>query len=207
MNYVKNMIYRLPSIRAILNENKQLKEENSFLKETIEEIVVQNYVKPSHVKTEVSASSGVKEKANRSIVKKANAKEEEAFTFSKSVCQPEDKVARLAEDIVKRNPFGMASADYNGEPVKYQAMTKEDLTRLLQFCYENTSTEVNLDLGKKQTAIIEGHRDNTLSVEVYEDGHHLKSMKTGKKVINDEVVENYSDQDILECLKSYGQRG
>jgi len=216
MNYLMKLIYRLPSVRTLVKENKALKADNSFLRETIEEIVVQNYLGSSHIETKVSSSKPVKEnapvpkelkKAVDEITKDTSESGKEAFTFSKENVKTEDNVATLAEEIVSRNPFGMASADYTGEPVKYQEMTEEDLNNLLKFCYDNAATEVNLVLGDKQTAIIEGHRDKTLSVEVYEDGHHLKSMKTGKKVINDEVVEDFNDHDIINCLNSYGHRG
>ena len=185
-----------PQVRKLTAENKKLKKKlNMYMK--MYQAVSDMNAKYQDTLEEVIAYS------QNSKKKKKNKAEAEMTFHQTELEDAEQKKAELASSLF---PYGMAGADYTGEPVKYQSLTDADIEGLFDFCYNNTSKEVNLDLGSKATAILESHPDKSLSVEIYEDGRHLKSMKTGVKKVGDEVVSDYDDEDIIEVLSSYGKK-
>ncbi len=212
---LEKLFYCIPSIRNLKEENKKLRKLSKlyytmYQKQTekvfayqdtlneFSEQIVQKQIKDKEIKEQKIVP--VQKKQRPSV---------QGMNFTK--IKPEDETTELVEKIVNSSPFGMASNEYDGEVVKYQQLTEEMIEGLFKYCYENPTKEVNLELGNsingRITGILESHNDNELSIEIYEEGKHLKSLKTGEKEINDELVSDYNEQDIIRVLNSYGQRG
>lgn len=203
-----NIIYRLPSIRKFIKENKALKEKNKLLFQMYQLACEKN---ASYQDTLNEITSKVGKNRKESIKDSTEESLNENIDIPAFVFNPvaqEDETINIAEEIVSSNPFGMAAEGYlAGEKVKYQELSDEGIDELLQFCYGNVSKEITVDLGNNRSGIIESHHDNSLSLELYEDTKHMKSMKTGKKIINKKVVTDYGDDDIIDVLNSFGGRG
>lgn len=206
------LILRLPIVRKVMKENKRLRKENQVLTKLYLEVSQQNIAYRNTLEgitsNKMNARKNVATKLKEEVKVQTNpiknkTSNEEVFVFEKK--EIEDEVVKKAEEIASSSPYGMASKDYSGEPIIYQELTKDDLEDLFKYTYGNVTKEVKLDLGNNREGILESHTDKTLSVELYENGVHKKSMKTGKKVINNKVVSDYSETDIVDVLNSFSK--
>lgn len=195
------IINRLPMVRKIVKENKQLKKYNQLYLAMYQEECKKN---EAYHETLEELVAELQKNKNCTGAKKALPNKIE---FEKTA-MPDDAWDKAAESM-ENNPFGMAAFDYSGEPIKYKELSLREVNELFDYCYANSSKEVNLDLGekdgKKIAGILEGHNDNTVSVEIYEDKKHLKRMQTGRKMIGEEVISDYDVDDIIDVLNTYGR--